>query len=180
MVTNILSFLVILLLAAWFLLSVFNQNARTRKMIGRIAYRDICSLLPIWTFFAPNPGRTDLYLVYRDRDAEGSVSSWRQVRSTERRSWLSLWSPQRRIQKGIVDLAGNFTKGVVYEARQSVSKQQVVSFPYLLLLNYVCGKPVDFRARTRQFALAKTNGHGTEDEPEVIFLSAFHTIDQLN
>lgn len=177
---NILSGVVIALLISWFLLSVMNQHKRTRALIGGVAYRDICSLLPLWTFFAPNPGRTDLYLLYRDRDADGLISSWRLVRSSTRPSLFSLWSPQRRIHKGIVDVASNFTKESIHEPRQPVSKQQVVSFPYLLLLNYVCGKPIDFRARTRQFALAKTEGHGTEHDPEVIFLSAFHTIDQLN
>jgi len=180
MFSTILSWLTVAFFLFWFGVSVINQHKRWRRVISKISSRDICSLVPIWTFFAPNPGRTDLYLLYRDRDIEGNISAWREMRLTSRNSWLRLWSPSRRIQKGIVDLAPNFTKDKVENLQQSVSKRHTLEFQYLLLLNYVCNEPVDFRAQMRQFALARTNGHDSEDQPNVIFLSAFHQIDHLN
>ena len=39
-----------------------------------------------------------------------------------------------------------------------VNKQRVLSFPYLLILNYVCNLPGDFGAAERQFAIARTYG----------------------
>jgi hypothetical protein len=176
MITNIVSFLVIGVFVFWYGVSICNQVPRWRKLIRRIINFDICSLVPIWTFFAPNPGRSDLYLLYRDRDPEGHVSSWRQVMPMRRRSWWKMWAPRRRIGKGIVDVSANFTKDVNYLPHNPVSKKFVLGFPYLLLLNYVSCKPVSFHAEMRQFALARVNGYGTEEDPEVVFLSAFHLI----
>jgi len=179
MMKDIVGYLVICIFAAWFIISVLNQHQKLRKYVSRVTNYDICSLIPVWTFFAPNPGRTDIYLLYRDQDDEGEVSAWRQVSLMRRSTWSEIWSPERRINKGIVDLSSNFTKDADNTPQKPVSKRHVVGFPYLLLLNYVCHKPVDFKARMRQFALARTNGHGTEDNPDVIFLSAFHIIQPI-
>ena len=180
MINYILSWLVVGLFAIWFIVSVFNQNNKWRKWISFILKWDIVSYVPIWTFFAPNPGRTDIYLLYRDRDAEGNISGWQEIKTVYRKTWYHQWSLKRRIHKGIVDLSPNFTKDRIVEPKRPVSKRHVLEFPYLLFLNYVCGKPADFRAQLRQFAIARTNGHETEDQLEVIFLSAFHKIDFFN
>ena len=180
MATQVFSDIIILFLGGWFLFSVLNQHKRWKKSIRFFLNYDICSLIPIWTFFAPNPGRTDIYLLYRDRDEEGSISDWREIKTSFRNAWFAQWSPLRRIQKGIVDVAYTLHAEKITESRQSISKRNVVGFPYLLLLHYVCTKPFDFSARARQFAIARTNGHGTEDETDVIFLSAFHQLPHPN
>lgn len=171
-----LSFLVVALLAGWLLVSILAQHRTTRRYVSMIVTRDICSLVPVWTFFAPNPGRTDLYLLYRDAGADGDVTAWKEVALGGERTLFSLWNPLRRIRKAIIDIAPDLTMDVTYRPREPVTKQKVLGFPYLLLLNYVCLQPADFRARSRQFAVARTNGFGTEDQPEVLFLSAFHQL----
>ena len=176
MFTIILSTLVIAFLAFWTLVTILNQSERTRPLISRLIAYDICGLIPIWTFFAPNPGNTDVYLLYRDRDEDGGVSPWRDIQLERRKSCLSFWNPRRRIGKGVVDLAPDLTSNTNYEPQAPVSKKKVLEFPYLLLLNYACQQPADFRAEMRQFAVARTRGFGTESEPEVIFLSAFHRL----
>ena len=176
MLTTALSTVVILFFAVWLIVSALNQHPRTRRLVNAVVDRDIFSLVPIWTFFAPNPGCTDLHLLYRDRDVEGETTDWREVVFSGRRSALDLWNPYRRISKGVIDVAPDLTRGTPYAARNAVDKKKVLGFPYLLLLNYVCMQPADFRAEMRQFAVARTNGFGTEGEPEVIFLSAFHRI----
>ena len=109
-------------------------------------------------------------------DSEGNITVWRDILLERRESWWSLWNPRRRIGKGVVDVSPNLTADVDYQPRASVSKRKVVEFPYLLLLNYVCAQPTDFRAQMRQFAVARTDGHGTEAQAEVVFLSAFHRL----
>lgn len=174
--TSILSFIVVAILASWFIVTVLSHLERTRPFVRSITTYDICGVVPIWTFFAPNPGRTDVYLLYRDRDAEGNITQWRDIVLERRSEWWSFWNPQRRIGKAVVDLAPDLTAGTPYEARTATSKRKVLEFQYLLILNYVCKQPADFRAEMRQFAVARTEGHGTEHQPEVVFLSAFHRL----
>ncbi|MEO0645067.1 MAG: hypothetical protein AAFZ17_02740 [Cyanobacteria bacterium J06650_10] len=132
--------------------------------------------MPIWTFFAPNPGDTDVHLLYRDRDSEGNTTMWIEIMLERRKSNLTFWNPTRRISKGVVDVVPSLTANINYLPKASVNRKKVLQFPYLLLLNYVCHQPFDFRAKMRQFAIARTCGHGTEGEPEVVFLSAFHQL----
>lgn len=174
--TIVLSIGVVFAVVAWLALTVLSHIERTRPWIRRVTDYDLCAAIPVWTFFAPNPGRTDLYLLYRDRDDEGNITVWRDIELERRASWWSLWNPRRRIGKSVVDVSSNLTANVDYQPRASVTKRKVVEFPYLLLLNYVCSKPADFRARMRQFAVARTEGHGTEGEAGVVFLSAFHRL----
>ena len=176
MLTNVLSALVIAVFGLWLLISLLNQHGKLRRLVWQIVGRDICSLIPTWTFFAPTPGCTDVHILYRDRDSEGRIAPWREVRVLGRASWRTLWSPRRRISKGIIDVVPDLTRGTDYTPKAPVSKQKVLGFPYLLILNYVCCQPADFRARMRQFAVARTNGFGTDGDPDVIFLSAFHHI----
>jgi hypothetical protein len=167
---------VVSLLAGWLVVSILAQHRRTRPLVSRIVSRDICSLVPVWTFFAPNPGRTDLYLAYRDAGPDGDISPWRSIALGSRRNCVALWNVKRRIRKAIIDVAPDLVRDIPSDPRAPVTKKKVLGFPYLLLLNYVSAQPGDFRATTRQFAVARTNGFGTEDSPAVIFLSAFHKL----
>jgi hypothetical protein len=177
--TDILSLSIIGAFVIWMVLSVLNQHPQTRRLVSRFVYRDVCSLVPIWTFFAPHPGRTDVHLFYRDRDADGQVTEWREITLERRTAALSLWNPRRRISKGVIDVAPDLVKGTNYKAKEPVPKQKVLGFPYLILLNYVCCQPIDFRAKMRQFAVARTNGIAAEENPEVVFLSAFHKLQHI-
>lgn len=171
-----LSVLVVAVVVSWTLITVLNHLEGARRLVRPLTSYDICAAIPIWTFFAPNPGRTDVYLLYRDRDAEGQITAWRDIAFERRRAWWCLWNPSRRIGKGVVDVTTDLTSDTEYAARALVNKKKVVEFPYVLLLNYVCRQPADFRAGMRQFAVARTQGHGTEHDPEVVFLSAFHRL----
>ena len=170
----LVSVAVVALVTLWLVVTVFSHVAPLRKWIRPITNYDICAAVPIWTFFAPNPGRTDVHLLYRDRDEFGKTTAWRNIVVERRSVWWSLWNPKRRIGKGMVDVTPDLVSNTQYEERAPVSKKKVLEFGYLLLLNYVCRQPADFRAQTRQFAVARTQGHRTEHKPEVIFLSAFH------
>jgi hypothetical protein len=178
MLTVFVSGLVIIVFAAWTALTVLTHIRATRKWrwVAKTNNYDLCAMIPIWTFFAPQPGRTDVYLLYRDRDQDGQTTAWRDIQLERRAAWWSLWNARRRIGKGVVDVAPDLTANTSYESRAPVSKKKVLEFSYLLLLNYVCHQPSDFRAAMRQFAVARTRGHGTESEPDVLFLSAFHRL----
>ena len=176
--------LIVAILLGWVVVTVANQRRDTRRLVRRITNLDICGLVPIWTFFAPNPGDTDVHLLFRDRDQDGRVTCWREVKLTGRRWILDLWSPQRRINKAIVDVAYDLARpdDITQDAQPSpdgpllVNKRRVLSFPYLLILNYVSSLTGDFGAVERQFAIARTPGMRGRDRPQVTLVSAFHRV----
>jgi hypothetical protein len=176
LMTDLLTAVTVAVAGGWLIVSILAQHRLTRPFVSSIVSRDICSLVPVWTFFAPNPGRTDLYILYRDATPDGDITPWRQIALGSRNNCLSLWSPRRRIRKAIIDVTPDLTRDVRVGPREPVSKKKVLAFSYLLLLNYVSHQPGDFRAITRQFAIARTDGFGTEDQPYVLFLSAFHQL----
>lgn len=174
-----LSWLIVAILGAWVVITAFNQTSRTRRLIGRLVAYDICGLIPVWTFFAPNPGDTDTHLLFRDRDPEGRMTDWREVRMVSRRRVIDLWNPRRRISKSLVDVVYDLTKRDKAQGEQGpqlLSKRRVLSFPYLLVLNYVSQHRGDFGAFDRQFVIAKTPGIASRGRPEVLFVSPFHRL----
>ena len=172
----LLSVLVITFLVAWSIVTVLNQMAHTRRWISMLTNYDICGVIPIWTFFAPNPGNTDVHLLYRDRSPDGDVTPWRDIALERRQSAWEFWNPRRRIGKAVVDVVPDLMTHTTYEPREPVGKRKVLEFPYLLVLNYVCHQPPDFRADMRQFAVARTRGFSTTHDPDIVFLSAFHKL----
>jgi hypothetical protein len=174
------SYAVMAVLAAWFALTILNQARWTRRFVSAIVSRDIGGLVPVWTFFAPNPGDTDTHLLFRDRDADGRVTAWREASAAGRRHVLDLWNPRRRIHKGIVDVIYDLTKRDPRTPHTSspapVSKRRMVSFPYVLLLNYVSQLPGDFGAIERQFAIVRTPGIAFRAQPNILFVTPFHKL----
>jgi hypothetical protein len=175
---------VVVVFTGWLVVSAANQRKDTRRWVSRVTNVDICGLVPIWTFFAPNPGDCDTHLLFRDRDHDGRITCWREVKLAGRRWFFDLWSPTRRIHKAIVDVAFDLSRPedpgpdapATTDGLPSVNKKRVLSFPYLLILNYVCNLPGDFGAAQRQFAIARTPGMQGRSQPHVMLVSAFHRL----
>src|SRR5690348_12432463 len=68
---QIADILIALFFLGWFILSILNQFGFA--WFDKITRHDHFSLLPLWTFFAPNPGQSDYHLIYRDRKTDGSL-----------------------------------------------------------------------------------------------------------
>src|SRR3954470_12564692 len=96
---------VALALGGWFVVAVLNQFRF--RWFDRVRRRDRLYLLPAWTFFAPNPGRSDYHLVYRDRRRDGSLTDWREVPlGAPRRPYSCVWNPRKRARKALSDIVG--------------------------------------------------------------------------
>ncbi|AVH55862.1 MULTISPECIES: hypothetical protein [Streptomyces] len=166
----------------WLALTVLNQADRTRRPIRSIVGYDILGLVPIWTFFAPNPGDTDLHLLYRDLDRHGNVGPWHEVVIERRRHVLHLWLPHRRVSKALSDVAHDLTRfdwdSRATEHGHTVHPSRVLSFPYLYALNLVTSEPALPETTHRQFAVARTRGPAAFGEPDIYLLSAFHEQDE--
>ncbi len=174
--------LVAIVVGIWIGLTILNQMKRTRRWVTFIVAYDVLGLIPIWTFFAPNPGNTDTHLLYRDLYGDGTITQWKELNLVKRRNVLHIWQPKRRISKAVVDvfpdLLNNFddNETVTESEFKPLPKTKMLSFPYILLLNLTCMEQTDIFSERRQFAIAKTNGHNWRSEPTVFFVSAFHEI----
>jgi hypothetical protein len=172
-----------LTLGLWLLLSVANQYRPFALRIGRY---DHFSLLPRWTFFAPNPGMHDVHLLYREcaadldvstpeglNGASAKLSPWREMADLcPGHNVLFVWNPQRRVTKTILDIVA-----VLNRVRQLTDDQNAqITVEYFLLLHLVMRGAGD--STQRQFAVVRTHGFGPERQSEVVFLSAFHPAGQ--
>jgi hypothetical protein len=159
-------------LALWFALSVLNQFRRG-ALIRPIKRRDACSLIPVWTFFAPRPGVTDFNLLYRDRSIDGACGPWQEFTPPAPGGLKGLWNPGKRVRKGITDMCNTLLR----IATQRPGKRMYVQLPYLTLLHYVCDAPRTPLSHLRQFAVVRTYGFHTDREPTVLFVSALHRLE---
>ena len=135
--------------------------------------RDVFLLLPIWTFFAPNPGTTDTRLLWRESFASGDTNHWHELSPPRPTRWRALWNPDRRVQKAIADAGA-----LVAQARAETDSDAVLlSVPYLMLLNYVAAQDGSPHAIARQFLVVQTSGGPPDfDEVNVLTISRWHAV----
>jgi hypothetical protein len=164
--------LIAAVLLVWFALSVVQQFGP--RWFEHVRDYDVFGLLPLWTFFAPNPGHSDFHLVYRDRDDDGVLTNWREfVLCHERRSVEWLWNPDKRGKKVLADVAATLTD---YANADAPPDDLMLSLPYLLLLNVVAGLEPRTGV-TRQFAVVETFGYRPIQPTRVILVSDFHPLE---
>jgi len=166
------AFVIGTVLGVWLLLSILNQCSLSfMKAIGRY---DRCFLLPVWTFFAPNPGSTDYRLVYRDFDRHEVPSPWSEVPLVRRRRGLdALWHPDKRRSKGVFDLGAHLLQ---LRHKHGGSAATMATFPYVALLHYVDGLPRNGEVRYRQFMIVQTHGQFSDADPDVLVCSEVHSV----
>lgn len=133
--------------------------------------RDAAGLIPSWSFFAPNPVRTDCHLMYRHVFGPGHVSSWTEAFVWRAPRTRAIWNPDRRVEKAISDACSGLA------SRTDPAGVQW-STPYLLVLNYVSGLPSPAGATSVQFALLGAFGHRADRPPFVRFVSGVHPLER--
>ena len=136
---------------------------------------DVFGLIPIWTFFAPNPGMTDYYLLYRDRLPDGSFDNWRKVefKESENGFRLALWNPTKRKHKALSDMVSS----LIRLANRRRSEALIVTVPYILILNFITSRPHSLGTNGTQFMVLEHGGFSGEPErSRVLVLSAIHRL----
>jgi hypothetical protein len=137
---------------------------------------DIFGLIPIWTFFAPNPGMTDYYLLYRDRLPDGSFDNWRKVdlKQSENGFRLALWNPTKRKHKALTDMVSL----LITLAQHRSGEELIVTVPYILILNFITLRPHSLGTNGTQFMVLEHSGFSGEPERNrVLMMSAIHRLD---
>lgn len=168
-----------ILFGLWLGLSVMAQFHSER--FDRFRAHDVFHLIPNWTFFAPNPGRSDFHLLCRDKTAGGEVGEWNELPMIFARSrWSFLWNPDKRGTKVLTDVVSALCESIDFHSKRGDTKETMeqlmpLQSPYLLLLNVVMNRqPLPDRVTHRQFMLVETCGFTAEDPPRPILSSPFH------
>lgn len=163
---------VTVILVAWFAASALHQFRF--EWWTRLARFDPLHLLPRWSFFAPNPGRYDVHVVYRTWTAT-APGSWREITTTRLSKWQWCWNPTRYTNKGICDLV-NSLYGTI-QSGKNAPRSVILSGPYISLLSLVMAQRVDDRATThRQFAIVATQHFAEQRQLEVKYISEVHRV----
>ncbi|WBB63095.1 hypothetical protein O7599_11445 [Streptomyces sp. WMMC500] len=160
-------------LASWLGLTAAKQFRKTPRFLTRID--PINTAIPVTTFFAPNPGRSDIHVLGRERLADGSTTQWCEYPMLERRTIRHmLWHPGRRVEKLLPDTVSELTQLALDEKRIEVLQ---LTIPYLALLTFVthhCPHPPG--SRQVQFLVVSSGGFDEEEEPRTLFASDFHDL----
>ncbi len=136
--------------------------------------RDPFALIPMWTFFAPNPGTTDTRLLWRERLFDGSISPWHEVDPPIGGVLRAVWNPRKRIRKAITDACSILARRAAAEPK---NKLLLISIPFLMILRYICSFPASRLAVARQFVLCQTSGADEEGTvPKLVLVSNWHVL----
>jgi len=172
-VTEPWAIIVAAVLGLFFLAGVLHQLRLDRWWL--VSRYDIFHLLPRYSFFAPNPGRHDTHVVYRDRIG-GQDTPWCQLQPgyTDRR-WRWIWNPNRYQRKAVSDLANALLQ--IERRNRESARVVLLSSSYISLLVWVMAQPSPGESHThRQFAVVGSNGFGEARQLEVRFVSEVHRI----
>lgn len=163
-------------LAILFIVSA-AQQVFSGRWVKWMKNRDVFALIPIWSFFAPNPGRTDYHLLFRDQLVSGEWCPWREISQGPRTALRSVWNPGKRRAKGLTDHISSLMRSL-----NGVELEPIVMVlhpSYLTLLRWVTMQASDPRSRSRQFLVAQTSGFGVESsDPEILFISLAHPLQE--
>jgi hypothetical protein len=166
------TYLARLIFGLWFLASIFNQFHF--RWWERIVWHDAFSLIPRWTFFAPNPGRHDYHVVFREWAEDDDPGEWIELSVDEvdlSRRWL--WNPSRYPNKGIADLTAALAR--IVNLRRDEPLAVTLSSPYISLLHVVMAQSSGVSdGDRRQFAIVKTSGFGEKRDLDIAFVSEVH------
>lgn len=163
----------------WFALSIAGQfQTPSTDAIRRF---DVFQLLPIWTFFAPNPGNSDYHVIMRDRLPDYALTAWRDAMPIPPQTAITwLWNPGKRRQKVLIDAVSSVAEMCAPNGDRALSPETLrrallISSPYLVLLNMVLNCVTHAPdATASQFAVVERRGFGVEVQPTLLFRSPFH------
>jgi hypothetical protein len=162
----------VVVFSTWLLVTMLFQIDRV-GWTHWLKRHDYFAMIPVWTFFAPNPGTTDIHLLYRDRLTDGAVTRWKEV--PLHTSFLRVfWNPQKRFQKGLLDLSDDLRRHALNHVQRA--EFILLHTGFIALLTFVTRQPHAPFATFTQFVIARSFGYHAETEAEVMFLSNFHRI----
>ncbi|MFI9723178.1 hypothetical protein ACIHFE_26580 [Streptomyces sp. NPDC052396] len=166
---------VIAAVAAWLGVTLLSQHPN--RLFDRFRKHDPFGVvIPDWRFFAPEPARHDMHLLYRVLTADRERSAWAETNRIRERDWLqTVWFPERRRDKALFDLALQLIPHLGTSA-------DVTALPvYRVLREFVAAAVRRDHAdgpcpRGFQFMLVRGGGYDGAEEPEYLLVSPYHPL----
>ena len=158
-------------LAIWWVISALNQ-IRAGALTLRVRRALPVGVVPLWTFFAPNPARADSRLVWRE-ERGCAWQEWRELHfhfAPPSSRWL--FNPTLVLHKAVSDL----TAGILRVAPAMSDRTALFSAAYLATLNIVLEQPRSAHCSAVQFAIVRTSRVGGLRRMEIAFVSEPHTV----
>jgi hypothetical protein len=146
---------------------------------GFLVKIDPFRVLPLWTFFAPNPGVSDYHLLYRTRNGKGDISSFINIRLRNKKNFMNaIWNPPKRSQKALNDFAQEIKRQIAVHNLDDESQHLLkLSLSYIAILHY-CTEINRGASDTEsvQFMILESFGYFELAEPRLVLNSDFHQI----
>ncbi len=168
-------FLVSAFYSCWLILTCANQPMfASNKWINR---HDIFRLVPVWTFFAPNPGVSDYNLLMRAKLTDGRITSFDEIPLRSKKEISSaIFNPRRRLQKALHDHARTIIMQIETDITEENKQNIKLTFSYISILNYCAKLPVSPDTSFVQFVILESFGYQELREPRLILNSEFHRL----
>lgn len=157
--------------ALWWAISACNQfrsGAWTSRLRGHIPL----GLIPLWTFFAPNPAHADSRLVWREEHGS-EWGGWRELHfgfAPLGSRWLV--NPELILNKAVADLVGSLLR----VRPEQDDRSTLLSSAYVTLLSIVLAQRRRAGCSSIQFAVVRTSTGSPARRVDVVFLSEIHKV----
>jgi hypothetical protein len=177
MLVDLVTLLYAVIFIGWGAVSIVNQfstvlrSERFSRFIRRMKRHDYFSLIPIWTFFAPNPGTRDFNILYRHKLGNGSYTLWRQLVDNDPPVTAVVWNPTKRKKKAILDLAMFLCRSLPTKPEDEKIRGLFLTVPYLGLAGAVSSTAAVPMSDGVQFMILLSHGHHAARRPDVLFIS---------
>jgi hypothetical protein len=172
--------MIIIVVSSFYLLWIFFTLVSQTgfEWDDRIFHFDVFRLIPVWTFFAPNPGVSDFNLLLRTRLPDGTLTPFTQIPLKGRKNILmAIFNPHRRLQKALHDHAQAISMQVAGGTLTEENKEDIqLTFNYISILNYCTQLPSVSGSSALQFMILESFGYHEFREPQVILNSGFHKL----
>jgi len=158
-------------LTAWWGISVCNQF-RSGAWTARIRRHLPLGLIPLWTFFAPNPARSDTRLIWREERA-GQWDDWQELHfgfAAARSRWLI--NPELILNKAVTDLATSIPRN----RGEDGDRSYLLSSSYVTLLRIVLDQIRENTCSSIQFAIVRTSWGSEARQIDLIHVSEVHQV----
>jgi hypothetical protein len=169
----------------WIGLMIPWQFQKVREKSRFLLEINRLKILPIYTFFSPNPGKVDSHLLFRDSLSGGNetMTDWKEVITIPRRQVFNvIWNPDKRINKLVIDALADLRSYNNYYYDLKVNKDDLAVFfqlntGYIALLNFVSDfEKLSPDSVARQFMVVDVTYQNNRRQAAPLFISAIHRI----